>query len=139
MYSGKKMKVLLKSSPTLYHSMVCSLPGSSHGILKAARKFPSPGDLPNPGIESRSPALQADSLPSEPPGKACGRLIFIPPSETQGISASLLAKLLSNQGNQSQNPFLKSPSGSFLAPALLTRPCTSCLLGFIPPTPLGCW
>ena len=31
--------------------------------------FPSPGDLPNPGIELRSPALQADSLPFEPPGK----------------------------------------------------------------------
>ena len=30
--------------------------------------FPSPGDLPNPGAEPRSPALQADSLPSEPPG-----------------------------------------------------------------------
>ena len=30
--------------------------------------FASPGDLPNPGIEPRSPALQADSLPSEPPG-----------------------------------------------------------------------
>ena len=31
--------------------------------------FPSPGDLPNPGIEPGSPALQADSLPAEPPGK----------------------------------------------------------------------
>ena len=31
--------------------------------------FPSPGDLPNSGIEPGSPALQADSLPSEPPGK----------------------------------------------------------------------
>ena len=31
--------------------------------------FSSPGDLLNPGIEPRSPALQADSLPSEPPGK----------------------------------------------------------------------
>ena len=31
--------------------------------------FPSPGDLPNPGIKSRSPTLQADSLPAEPPGK----------------------------------------------------------------------
>ena len=31
--------------------------------------FPSPGDLPNPGIEPGSPALQADALPSEPPGK----------------------------------------------------------------------
>ena len=32
--------------------------------------FPSPGDLPNPGIEPRSPALQADALLSQPPGKA---------------------------------------------------------------------
>ena len=31
--------------------------------------FPSPGDLPNPVIEPRSPTLQADALPSEPPGK----------------------------------------------------------------------
>ena len=31
--------------------------------------FPSPGDLPNPGIEPGSPTLQADTLPSEPPGK----------------------------------------------------------------------
>ena len=31
--------------------------------------FPSPGDLPIPGIKSRSPTLQVDSLPSEPPGK----------------------------------------------------------------------
>ena len=31
--------------------------------------FPSPGNLPNPGIEHRSPALQADSLPAEPPEK----------------------------------------------------------------------
>ena len=31
--------------------------------------FPSPGDLPNPGIEPKSPALQEDSLPSEPQGK----------------------------------------------------------------------
>ena len=31
--------------------------------------FPSLGDLPDPGIEPRSPALQADSLLSEPPGK----------------------------------------------------------------------
>ena len=31
--------------------------------------FPSPGDLSNPGVKSRSPALQADSLPAELPGK----------------------------------------------------------------------
>ena len=31
--------------------------------------FPSPGDLPDPGIEPRSPALESDALTSEPPGK----------------------------------------------------------------------
>ena len=32
--------------------------------------FPSPGDVPDPGIKLGSPALQADALPSEPPGKS---------------------------------------------------------------------
>ena len=55
--------------------MDCSLPGSSvHGILQAilewvATSLPSPGDLPNPGIEPRSPTLQANSWPSEAPEK----------------------------------------------------------------------
>ena len=35
--------------------------------------FPSPVDLPDPGIKPGSPALQADSLPSEPPGKSPGK------------------------------------------------------------------
>ena len=39
--------------------------------------FPSPGGLPNPGIEPVSPALQADSLPSEPPGKALISGLFL--------------------------------------------------------------
>ena len=47
--------------------------GTVHGILQARIlewvAFPSPEDLPNPGIEPRSPALQADSLPSEAAGK----------------------------------------------------------------------
>ena len=34
--------------------------------------FPSPGDLPDLGIEHKSPTLQADALPSEPPGKSKG-------------------------------------------------------------------
>ena len=55
-------------------SMDCSLPGSSvRGILQARIlewvAIPSPGDLPDPGIEPRSPELQADSLLTEPPGK----------------------------------------------------------------------
>ena len=67
-----------QSCLTLCDPMDCSPPGSSvHGIFQArtldwvANPFsiPSPGDLPNPGIEPESPALQADSLWSEPPGK----------------------------------------------------------------------
>ena len=35
----------------------------------SALPFPFPGDLPNPGIEPMSPALQVDSFTTEPPGK----------------------------------------------------------------------
>ena len=60
--------------PTLWEPMDSSPPCSSiHGILQARNwswlPFPSPGDLPNSGIKPRSPTLQVDSLPSEPPGK----------------------------------------------------------------------
>ena len=53
--------------------MDCSLPGSFvHGISQAGIlewvAIPSPGDLPDPGMELGSPALQADSLSSEAPG-----------------------------------------------------------------------
>ena len=37
--------------------------------------FPTPEDLPNPGIKPRSSALQADSLLSEPPGKAASQIV----------------------------------------------------------------
>ena len=62
-----------QSCPTLCDPMGCSPPGFSiHGIFQAWvlewLPFPSPGDLPDPGIEPRSPALRADALPSEPPG-----------------------------------------------------------------------
>ena len=45
--------------------------GQNTGVGKP---FPSPGDLPNPGIELRTPTLQADSSPAEPLGKpfVCG-------------------------------------------------------------------
>ena len=53
--------------------MDCSLSGSSihgtHVLFWSGLSFPSPEDLPNPGIKPRSPALQADALLSEPPGK----------------------------------------------------------------------
>ena len=54
-----------QSCPTLCDPM-------DYGILQARIlewvAFPSPGDLPNSGIEPRSPTLQVDSLPAEPQG-----------------------------------------------------------------------
>ena len=52
--------------------MDSSPPGSSvHGFPRqeywSELPFPSPGDLPHPGIEPKSPALQVHSLPTEPP------------------------------------------------------------------------
>ena len=52
----------------------CSLPGSSiHGTFQARIlewvAISSPGDLPDPGIEPKSPSLQADALMSAPPGR----------------------------------------------------------------------
>ena len=61
-----KVKVT-QSYPTLCDPMDYTV----HGILQARiqESIPSPGDLPKSGIESRSPTLQADSLPAEPTGK----------------------------------------------------------------------
>ena len=53
-------------------SMGFSRPAYWSGLL-----CPPPGDLPNPGIEPRSPALQMDSSPSEPPGKPRKQLYTI--------------------------------------------------------------
>ena len=50
----------------------------------SVQPFPYPGDLPNPGIEPRSPALQVDSLPAEPQGK---------PKNTGAGSLSLLQQI----------------------------------------------
>ena len=43
--------------------------GFSRQEYWSGQLFPSPGDLPNPGTEPRSPTLQVDSLPSKPPWK----------------------------------------------------------------------
>ena len=57
--------------------------------------FPSPWDLPNPGIKPRSPTLQADTLPSEPPGKPfCHQGSVICISEIIDISPSNLGSSL---------------------------------------------
>ena len=76
LYAQKmKVKVLVtQSCPTLYDPRDCRQLGSSvRGILQSrilewvATSFSR--DLSDPGLEPRSPTLQADFLPSEPPGK----------------------------------------------------------------------
>ena len=71
----KKVKVKLLSHVRLFvipwtviHQASLSM-GFSRQEHWSRLPFPPPGDLPNPGIEPRSPALQTDNLPSEPPGK----------------------------------------------------------------------
>ena len=46
--------------------------------------FPSPGDLPGPGMEARSPALQADSLPSESTEKPNNNTPVLLPGKSHG-------------------------------------------------------
>ena len=53
---------------TVAHQAPLSM-GFSRQEYWSGLPFPSPGDLPDPGIKPRSPALQADALTSEPPGK----------------------------------------------------------------------
>ena len=61
--------VRLFSTPwTVAHQAPPSM-GFSRQEYWSGLPFPSPGDLPNPGIEPRSPSLQAEALTSELPGK----------------------------------------------------------------------
>ena len=81
--------------PTLCDPMDCSLPcrlfcpwGFSRQEHWSGLPCPPPGDLPNPGIKPRSPALQADSLLFDPPGK---------PKNTGVDSLSLLQQIFPTQ------------------------------------------
>ena len=62
--------LITQSCPTLCDPMDHSL-GFSRQEYGNGLPFPSPENLPDPGIKPESPALQAHSLPSEPPGAPC--------------------------------------------------------------------
>ena len=71
--------LVAQSCPTPFDRMDCSPPCSSvHGLLQvrivSGLPCPSPGDLPDLGIEPGSPALQADSLPFELPERMVVRM-----------------------------------------------------------------
>ena len=92
-------------------SWVVSYSLQSHGLIQSMEfstteywsgyPFPSPGDLPNSGIEPRSPTLQADSLPAEPPGK---------PKNTGVGSLSLLQGIFPTQELNWGSPALQVDS-----------------------------
>ena len=67
--------------------------------------FPSPGDLPNPGIKSKVPTLQEDSLPAEPRGKPyCPNRTFI---KTELLSSHELAEsLVLLTSNEVSKPYI---------------------------------
>jgi len=88
----------------------CSLPGSSaHGFSRqgywSGLPFPSPGDLPEPGIELASPALQADSLLTELPDGVGSLSLLQGIFPTQGSNPGLphcrrILYQLSHKGSQ---------------------------------------
>ena len=67
---------------TVAHQAPLSM-GFSRQEYWSGRSFTSPRALPIPGMEPRSPALQADSLPSEPPGKREGLEMMLYPTPWQ--------------------------------------------------------
>ena len=76
---------------TVAHQAPLSM-GFSRQEYWSGLPFPFPGDLPNPGIKPWSPALQADALPSEPPGKplSVGNFIQVSPPHFNHFSHEFL-------------------------------------------------
>ena len=69
---------------TVAHQAPLSM-GFSRQEYWSGLPFPSPGDLPNPGVQPGSPALWADSLPSEPPGKGRWVNVSVAPKRSQTL------------------------------------------------------
>ena len=94
---------------TLCDPMDYTVPGMLQARILQWVAFPSPGVLPNPGIEPGSPALQADSLPVEPLGK---------PKNT-GVGSLSSPEDLPNPGIKPGSPALQADS---LPAELLGKP-----------------
>ena len=118
----------LQSCLTLCDPMNCSLSGSSvHGILQARIlewvAFPSPGDLPNPGMESASPAMQVDTLPLCYLGSV---------KQLYSNKNSFLKNILENKRKKGRKPCSDRNPGP--------HSCSdSCLLAQVPEVPVCGW
>ena len=78
---------------TLCDPVDCSLPWllPSRQEYWSGLPFPSPVNLPHPGIEPGSPALSADALPSEPPGKSVMKIMVTSLKRSHECTAALSA------------------------------------------------
>ena len=103
---------------TVTHQSLPSL-GFSRQEYLSGLSFPSPGDRPDPGIEPRSPALQADTLTSEPPGK---------PHIIRNFTVNRLNFILFKHRNIGVIPF--SPS-SYFFPTLRSLPLSASFFLFV--------
>ena len=84
--------------------------------------FPSKGNLPNPGIEPGSPALQADALSSEPPGKPI-ELLFAPEQLIQENKVEAFMIYFESSTLSLCNIFLVTKSPLFVVGGDFTRIC----------------
>ena len=103
--------------------------------------FPSPEALPNPGIKPRSPTLQADSLPAEPPGKPTGPKISEIYHKDNNITAYFASQLIGLRKLGAIFPPLfwshlwkKEPHTQKACPTRKVFPCTVARI-----TPPVCW
>ena len=127
----------LQSCPTLCDPMAAHQDPLSLGFSRqeswSGLPFPLPGDLPNPGIKPRSPALWADSLPSEPPDVShiCIQCSSISSVEECKTLFSLQGKMLQDilctisQNRKSKSLFLVQ---SFKSIIYLISPLLQCTL-----------
>ena len=117
----KEKSEVAQLCPTLCNPMGSSLHqaplsmGFSRQEYWSGLPFPSPGNLPDPGIEPRSPSLYTDALPSEPPGKSC---FYVPEASRQiktllsGMSFQEFREYL-QQPNHGQSPDLPFSKGKY--------------------------
>ena len=134
------MKVKVKSCPTIVTPRTVAYQASpSMGFSRqeywSGLPLPSPGDLPDPGIKPRSPALQADALRSEPPGQSkvkllsCVRLFATPwtaarqaPLSMGILQARILQWVVISLSRGSSNPRIESRSPAVQVDSLPSEP-----------------
>ena len=118
-------RVRLLVTPWTIQSVEFSRPEYSSGWL-----FPSLGDLPNPGIEPRSPVLRADSWPDEPPGKPANNVSWINLSFNSLLRVCAVLCLAAQSCLILWDPVYCSPSGASVCGILQAR-----ILGLPYPAP----